>query len=384
VPPRPALVPTTADLLVGLPLGWVEAGARWPSPGDAPPWPESPAAALDAILRPHLARPPCLVAFSGGRDSSALLAWATRLARLERLEAPIAATLRFDFAATREDEWQELVVAHVGPGDWLQVNVVEDELDLVGPIAAAGLGRHGVLFPPNGHLVRALTPLARGGSLLVGTGGDEVLGGWAWSALADALAGRSPSWRGVAAALAPARLRREMVRRRSGWTLPWLREPARSRVATAYAAFAAEAPRGWSARMAWLAGSRVWNAAAWSGALLGGDDGVVVAAPFLDARWLRALALAGGRLGWGDRTATMAAVFGSVLPDEVLGRAGKASFGRVFLGGHTRRFLEGWDGVRGVDAHAVDGEALRRAALSGEGHFAAGMLLQSAWLESGP
>ena len=40
-----------------------------------------------------LRRPPCLVSFSGGLDSSALLAVATAVARREGLDDPVPATL---------------------------------------------------------------------------------------------------------------------------------------------------------------------------------------------------------------------------------------------------------------------------------------------------
>src|SRR5665213_2751106 len=79
----------------------------------------TPRIALEAILVDALRRPPCVIGFSGGRDSSALLAVAAHLARREGLDPPIAATNVFpgDVQAA-ESEWQELLVRHAGIADW--------------------------------------------------------------------------------------------------------------------------------------------------------------------------------------------------------------------------------------------------------------------------
>ena len=69
-----------------------------------------------------------------------------------------------------------------------------DELDFVGPIAAEGLRRHGVLFPANAHMIVPLAREARGGSLLTGVGGDDTFGQWPWYDLGDRARG-SPAMR---------------------------------------------------------------------------------------------------------------------------------------------------------------------------------------------
>jgi hypothetical protein len=102
-----------------------------------------PLAALEAAILPSLVRAPCLVSFSGGRDSSVVLAAATRVARRHGLDDPVPATIRAP-AAPHADEaaWQERVVRHLGIDDWLRSDF-GDELDAVGTIARAALRRHG-------------------------------------------------------------------------------------------------------------------------------------------------------------------------------------------------------------------------------------------------
>src|SRR5580700_7079125 len=70
----------------------------------------SPLVALEEIVLPALLRPPCVVEFSGGRDSSLVLAVATRVATREGLPSPVAFTQHYPgLAEANEDEWQELV-----------------------------------------------------------------------------------------------------------------------------------------------------------------------------------------------------------------------------------------------------------------------------------
>jgi len=133
-----------------------------------------PREALERAIRPALLRPPCLVSFSGGRDSAAALAVATELARREGLPLPIPATNIFPSArGADESHWQELLVRHLGLSDWLRMEH-DDELDLIGPYAQRVLGTHGVLWPPNTHFHLPLLEEGRGGSMLTGIGGDEL------------------------------------------------------------------------------------------------------------------------------------------------------------------------------------------------------------------
>ncbi len=151
----------------------------------------APLEAFETAVLPALRRPPCVVSFSGGRDSSAALAVATSVARREGLEPPVAFTLRFPGAPmTEENEWQAPVVRHLKLNDW-EIRELSDEIDLVGQHAAPVLRRHGVLFPYNAFMHKPLLEAARGGSLLSGVGGDHLFQTWRWRQHADVLARRA-------------------------------------------------------------------------------------------------------------------------------------------------------------------------------------------------
>lgn len=125
--------------------GWV-AGHAGPHVRSAPTSTD-PVEALGNAILPALARPPCVVAFSGGRDSSAVLAVAMHVARREGLPSPVALTRRWPtYPETDESAWQELVVKSLGVADWEKVEFEEN--DVIGPTFAPSLRRLGVLWPP--------------------------------------------------------------------------------------------------------------------------------------------------------------------------------------------------------------------------------------------
>ncbi len=353
----------------------------------APPWPSAtgdPRAALAAALRPALERAPCVVGFSGGRDSSLLLAVAVAEARRAGLAPPIPVTLEFDGEKTREREWQELVLAHLGVADWVRLPQGSG-LDLLGPVAAGGMLRHGVLYPGNAHMVVPLAGVARGGSVVTGFAGDDVLGEWPFETIAALVARRRAPRAGDARALvrwaAPARIRADRYATARRWVqLPWLRPPHDRRVALRIAADMAGSPRTWSARMRWLARRRIWAVSRRSMDLHASRYDARTYAPLVDRGFLAALAAAGGRLGIGDRTAVMRLLGSELLPPSLLRRDTKAEFSESYFGRYTRRFAAEWDGRSGIDPGVVDGDALRAMWLSDHPHGLSAALLQSAWL----
>jgi hypothetical protein len=117
----------------------------------------------------------------------------------------------------------------------------------------------------------------------------------------------------------------------------------------------------------------------WSLSLLAADAATELVHPLLDPSFLSALAQAGGRVGFGDRTTAMRALFGDLLPEAVLTRPTKARYSEVLWGRCTRDFAERWNGS-GVDDGLVDPVALRRQWRRPAPHEDCAMLLHAAWL----
>jgi asparagine synthetase B (glutamine-hydrolysing) len=335
--------------------------------------------ALEAAILPALERPPCLVSFSGGRDSSAVLALATRVARREGLPLPIPATHRFPGApATDETEWQEQVVRHLGLTDWLTLEH-RDELDVVGPFARKALRRHGLLWPSNAHFHLPLFEAAAGGSLLTGIGGDEMLGPTSWQRQLDVLRGRvRPARRDVlrlAYFAAPRPLRDFYLARRLPLEYAWLRPEARREVARRWGRQTASEPRRPSAHVRWRGRFRYHRVGGESLALLAAASRVELVHPFLAPAFRAALV----RSPFVERTGAFRALVGDVLPDAILARRTKSSFDEAFFARHSHEFAESWDGS-GVDESLVDPEALAAEWRSGHPDARSLLLLQAAWL----
>ncbi len=345
----------------------------------------SPVQVLESMLAPALARPPCVVAFSGGRDSSALLAVASRLAAREGFEPPVAATLRYPGEhEAHEEQWQELVVRHIGTSNWEKLPA-GDSADLLGPVAAGELKRYGLLWPPAHHKDVPLCALAAGGTLVNGEGGDEVLGAHRVTPLALAMAGRLPKNRSEATETAlmlaprPVRRRSYFAKFSAQVAKSWLRPEAQEHFAAAAAADRAAQPLHWGASLHRLPRTRAWNLGFHNQDLCAAADGVTVLRPLQDARFLTALSRSAPPWGFADRDAAMRALFGSFLPDELLTRPTKALFNRVVFGEYSRAFVSRWNGG-GVPTDLVDTEVLRRFWATPNAHALSFALLQSAWL----
>lgn len=366
----------------------VVTGAAAPAePLPREPTAATPRAALeDAALR-ALARPPCVVSFSGGRDSSAVLATAVHAARREGVDLPIPVTLRFEGVEEADEaSWQEDVVRHLGVREWERIPVT-DELDMLGPEARRVLTRCGLLWPANSYVHEPLLRLAAGGSLLTGVDGDGILGGWRWQHQADVLAGRrTPRLADlprVMHAASPRPVRRLAARRRADPVPEWLRPRAARAVAAAQRRERADEPLSWRRRVRWFASRRYLRLVRSSFDLMAAAHDVGVRHLFLDPGFLAACA-AWPRFGPGNRTAAMEALFADALPSAVLSRETKARFGRAFGSGESREFVRRWSGD-GIDDAVVDAEMLSKVWREDRDPRRQSMLLlHSVWLRSAP
>lgn len=374
----PYMRPSRFEVACGVITGRVPTRTPRSAPGG------SPLAVLFELIRPLLAKPPCLVAFSGGRDSSAVLAAAATVARQEGLPAPVPITRRFpDDPSTDEREWQELVVRHLGLRDWEVVDL--SDMDLLGLAGREGLLRRGVLWPPLIHSWAALFDRARPGSLVTGEGGDEAFGPNRSRLAAAVLDRRLGTSRALAAdavrSALPRRLRRRWIDPMEGrdpcWLLPGAkaeieRRLLEDRLAEPYwrAGFLLDLPR----RRSSAVGTHNMHC-------LAAEHDAVLSNPFLEPEFLAAVASAGPRLGYPDRTRAMSAVFGDLLPERLLARSGKIWFNRVVFGAATRRFAAEWDG-HGVPTDLVDPWSLKQMWSGPDVHSASSLLLQQAWMAS--
>jgi Asparagine synthase len=305
-----------------------------------------PVEALGRAMLPALVRGPCFVSFSGGRDSSVVLAAAVSAARLEGLPLPVPITNMFpDATASSEREWQELVVAHLGLTDWVRLELRE-ELDCVGPLARRILERHGLLWPFNAHFHVPVLEVARGGTLLTGIGGDELLGTSHWARAEAVLSGGTrPGARDilrVGLALAPTALRRAVTRRRhpGGAHLPWLTESANQELRRRSAEEIADEPRRWADRWTWWHERRETEIGLSSLDLIATDEGARIEHPLTDPGFSRSVGDLAARKRLYDRTGLLLAAFSSLLPTAVLARTSKAAFGSVFFGRESRALTD--------------------------------------------
>jgi asparagine synthase (glutamine-hydrolysing) len=328
-------------------------------------------AALERVLVAALAQPPCFVSFSGGRDSSAVLALACDAARSHSLELPVPATMRFPNAPlSDESRWQALVLEHLDLH--AEVVTVTDELDALGDAATDVLRRHGVRWPFNAYMHRPLIDLARGGTILTGVGGDELLSTTA----------PSRSVRQLAVAALPRTVRAEIMRRRHpADPSPWLTPAGQARVDRALAREEVSTPYRWDGAMRHWHASRAFAAMDGTLALVAAPHDVDVVNPLLDRQVLAELAVIGGRHGFPSRTEAMRRLCGELLPDALLSRPTKAAFGGALLGPAAREFLSRWDGG-GVDPRYVDVERLKTELRAAEPDTRGTLLMHQAWLSS--
>ena len=374
----PFLRPSRLEVATGWTYGSVPAAPR-PEPNG------TPRDALDDAIRSSLVHGPCYVSFSGGRDSSAVLAAATALARREGHALPVPVTRVYpDLPDTDESAWQRAVVDHLGLTEWVRLELRNGESDLLGEVARHALRSRGVLWPPALQAHGVMFEHLREGSLLTGEGGDAVLGGRRITPMAVLVRRRRPDKtlvRYSAFATLPRRARHRIAHRilQGSVQRRWLRPAAFERHVQLAAADACAEPLRYDSATWSITRRRSFATISHNHAAAAAEYGIRASDPLLDPHFVAALARAGGTVGYPGRTATMVALFSDVLPQAVLCRTTKASFNRAHAGAPTREFARSWDGS-GIDEHLVDVERLRDVWLSDEPTMATGVLLHSAWL----
>lgn len=378
--------PTPLEIATGWLLGEVDPddeedfGWRWLA---AP----SPRQALEAVVLRALRRPPCVVDFSGGRDSSLVLAVATHVARREGLPLPVPRTNRFPLdPMSNEDDWQELVVRHLKLDDW-EIWRVTDELDVVGERAQECLMKYGLLVPERLYVNMASIEVARGGSYITGEGGDEVLGPrrarFARAAVgAPKVVARSRSLSvAVARNLSPRWARFFMLWYDSSRapTTPWLRPGPARRYAFQSALSRSREPISWRAFLRWHLRRRVPRTLAHNLNLIAADYDVLHLQPLLDRAFVASLARCGGVFGFATRTEAMKFLAEDLLPSALIERESKPIYNTAYFTETAKGFAQSWDGT-GIDEDLVDSDKLRSAWLRPTPNAASFALLQSVWL----
>jgi len=374
-PPR--LRPTPLEIATGVTIGLDEGAPRVAVRG-AP----HPRAAIEAVVQTALSHPPCLVSFSGGRDSSAVLAVAAAVARREGLPLPVPTTLRFPAApGSDETEWQELVVRHLDLPDWERIEL-STELDLIGPVAGPVLRRHGVLWPPMAYFHVPIFERATGGTVVTGAGGDEALSRGALSHCRGRGWIRPSNLRTCAIALAPRAARRRIFARQPQQPIPWLRPHAEAEFRRLVSEYRGRSPDRWGAGIAWWWRSRYRATQTASLGLLAADSGCDVLNVFLEPTVVGALCHHYGFRGPRGRKAAVGELFGDVLPPTMVTRRTKAFFDEAFIGAQSRSFASAWDGTA-VDSTLVDLDRLAFEWQSPRPAVRTALMLQQAWLGAG-
>jgi hypothetical protein len=315
------------------------------------------------LIEPALAGGRCLVSFSGGRESAFVLAAATAAARARGYADPIPATLRYPLASSaREAKHQERIVAHLGLRDWERIEI-HDELEIVGPYARRALREVGVLFPVTAYVLLPLLDLARGGWLLAGGGATDFFAYWRWARLADVVARRrqprARDLRQLAVAAMPARARAALLRSRNRpGGAPWLQEEAAREFEHLVHSRAVDVPVRFGAALARQRRHRCYRGVRRGFDALCASTGTQVLMPFRSDQYLAALAVRGGKTGFGDRSETMLQLAGPSLSADHVRRSDGVNEQRVLFGERALAFGERWSG-EGVDPEVVDPEVLQ-------------------------
>lgn len=339
---------------------------------------ESPRRALEGLLESALARPePCYLLFSGGRDSSALLAVAVAVARRLGADDPHPVTYVHPAApGSDEGDWQDLVLRHLAIS---RRTVLEfrGEQAWLGEAATESLRPHGLLWPPSVHLHGAIYQhLEAGAALVSGEGGDLAIEGRRITPLVRAVQALRPR-ASVRELSALVRGDTNRVIEALADACGWLTPIGRQRFLEVYSSH--NGSWRWDRDLFRTAYSRLAVLASANFRAQAQSFGLLPLNPFEEPRFIAALMRRGGLVGMGGRTDMMRALFADLLPDPVLARTSKAYFNETRWTETERAFARDWEGA-GVDPECNDHDLLRREWLSETPFTLSAFHLHAAWL----
>ncbi len=362
------------ELALGMPLGVAADELSIPS------CQRSPRQELERLIESYCrADRQIFVCFSGGRDSSAVLALAVQVARRRDMSPPIPVTLRFPgHPEADESAWQEMVVRHLGLDEWLVIE--RPDVDLLDPEITRLITSWGLFYPSQIGSYLPIVAAAAGGVLLTGEGGDESFGGWQFRAALHPMA-----WgpRSTAKSVAVAALRRgpaatkQWYRQRTR-PLPWLTPAGRTASVAVLGRRDEVEPISWRGYLGWAFARRSWNFARHTLDGVGAMSDCRIVHPLAEPTLLGSLIHTWSWRGPADRSDVMEAVVGDLLPTAVVERDDKAILASVFIGDRSRAFIEQWDGS-GVDPEWVDPDALRAVWARRYPYVGSFNLLHQAW-----
>lgn len=321
---------------------------------------------------------PCFVMFSGGRDSSAMLAIGVHVARREGLPEPVPVIARHRHVPeSDETAWQEMVLEHLGISNPI-VRELDGEQQVLGDIARFNLRRHGLLWPESMQMQGAVFAGLGPGALVTGEGGDFIIDGLRMGEMRSPFHRGRPHRREVRRAWRAARPRSiDRWAKPPDYSPTWLTGPGRETFHHAVSRLSGRRFR-WDRQVAEIMASPA------SLVVLDNLDGVVREYGLVPhrtighPRFVQAWARDGGPFGFTSRTAAFRFLVGDLLPDAVTGRTSKASFNGARWGAEEDEFARQWDGS-GIDPEWVDRDALRADWLSPDRHAAADYLVHVAW-----
>jgi asparagine synthetase B (glutamine-hydrolysing) len=359
---------------------------RGPDVPELPEVHEDPRQVLERMLVDALSDGPCHVLFSGGRDSSVILALAAATARKHGLPDPIPLTSRFPaHPGSWENDWQERTIRHLGLTEWT-IDEVTTEFDTLGPLAADTIRRFGVYWPSSTHNIRHHARVAGGGTLLTGGGGDELFTPWPLRRVPARLLVRARPRRRVPRLLLthqlPASARRRLLTRRlSGIVgVDWLRPDAQAELQARWDAIDRSAAT-WKESLRAGLTSRYHQLVRAAMDAFAAVEGVRLVEPFYHPEVVMAVAHGAPAEGYQGRGMALEGLFSDLLPRDVLFRSTKARFNDVIFGPSARAFAASWNGA-GLDERVVDIGRLRAEWAKPEPNVRSISCLHQAWYAS--